>query len=470
MSKIIGIIGWGSYIPSLRLPLTDLAKARNVDPKKYLKGLILEKMALPQPYEDAVTMAFEAAKNALDRSKVNPEDIGIVVVGTESKPYSVKSVAGIIKDLLGCSPYAYVGDYDAACAGGIQAIVTCAAFIKSGLAKFGLAVASDISEYEFYHPGEPTQGAGAAAFVIGKGNVDVSIENFVAYSTDTNDFFRRSEERYPFVYGHFSEEAYLEHVIKTHEKIVSTRSPKPDYYAFHLPFGKMALKASKRIGLDDEEVERKVKPSFEVVKATGNQYAASILNVVIHFLENMVNVGERIEAISYGSGAQSIGIIFKVEHDLKKKVNLAPTLNHYLRKSKLVDVKYYEQRRRNLKEKPLIFGKIEPNSTNGVKRFICENCGMLLSPYTIKKCPRCYEKGENFRLREIFYPFKAKLLSFEETEKDVFEEMLKGKIRILEEETENLKVGMDLKLKVIKLKVEGKNGLIHYGPAYEKQE
>ncbi len=57
-----GIDKIGFYTPRYYLDLLTLAKARNVDPGKFCIGLGQQKMSLPSPDEDVVTMAASAAQ------------------------------------------------------------------------------------------------------------------------------------------------------------------------------------------------------------------------------------------------------------------------------------------------------------------------------------------------------------------------------------------------------------------------
>ena len=61
----IGIESISFHAPKHYLDLCDLARERGVDPEKYRTGLGQEKMAVPSPDEDVVTMGANAAACAL---------------------------------------------------------------------------------------------------------------------------------------------------------------------------------------------------------------------------------------------------------------------------------------------------------------------------------------------------------------------------------------------------------------------
>ena len=88
------ILGYGAYIPYYRLPTTEIARVW----KGGGSGPNVEK-AVASMDEDTVTMAIEAARQALEMAGLS--SLGAVFVGTESKPYAVKPTSTIVAQALG---------------------------------------------------------------------------------------------------------------------------------------------------------------------------------------------------------------------------------------------------------------------------------------------------------------------------------------------------------------------------------
>ena len=61
-SAAAGIASIGLHLPSLALPVEELAKLRGQDPKKYTIGLGCREMALCPPEVGAAELATEAAR------------------------------------------------------------------------------------------------------------------------------------------------------------------------------------------------------------------------------------------------------------------------------------------------------------------------------------------------------------------------------------------------------------------------
>ena len=90
----VGIEQIAAYVPSYALSLRDLAVARNVPPEKMTAGLGVHEMAIPAPCEDVVTLAASAGLRCLRRAGVDPGEIGMLLLATEtgvdhSKPVGI---------------------------------------------------------------------------------------------------------------------------------------------------------------------------------------------------------------------------------------------------------------------------------------------------------------------------------------------------------------------------------------------
>ena len=94
--------------------------------------------AVPGLDEDTVTMALEAARNALARARVDPQDIGAVWVGSESHPYAVKPTSTIVAEAIGATPFTQAADWQFACKAGTEAMQAAIGLVGSGMARYAL--------------------------------------------------------------------------------------------------------------------------------------------------------------------------------------------------------------------------------------------------------------------------------------------------------------------------------------------
>ena len=101
---------------------------------------------MPDLDEDAVTIAVEAARNALQRASVDPERIGAIYVGSESHPYAVKPSATIVGQAVCTSSSFTAADLEFACKAGTAAVQACLGLVGSNSIDLGLAIGTDVSQ------------------------------------------------------------------------------------------------------------------------------------------------------------------------------------------------------------------------------------------------------------------------------------------------------------------------------------
>ncbi len=338
---MIGIIGYGAYIPLYRVKTEEIARVWGRNSQSVISGLLIEEKSVPAMDEDSITMGVEASLNALKRARINPKEIGAIYCGSETPSYSVKPNIATIGETIGATPNLTGADVEFACKAGTAAMQICMGLAKSGYIKYGLAIGSDTAKYGIENIGDHSTGAGAAAFLIGDNKKEILAEIEGTYSciTDTPDFWRRSEEKYPQHAERFTgSPAYFKHTIhaaKTLMKNLDLKNSDIDHAIFHSPNGKFVVKAAKALGFDKE----KIKNGF-IVNRIANTYSAASLLGLTSVLDK-AKPGERILMTSFGSGAGSDSFSIKVTDKIKGSVNLAKTTEQYIGNKKYVDYAAY---------------------------------------------------------------------------------------------------------------------------------
>jgi hydroxymethylglutaryl-CoA synthase len=337
----VGIDALAVAVPRRYIDIEDLARARGIDPAKYTQGLGAREMAVAEPGEDTVSLAAEAARRALAATKLDGGDLGLLVVGTETGVDHSKPVASYVHGLLDLPRTMRVYDTQHACYGGTAGLMTALEWIASGASngKSALVVCSDIARYGVNTAGEPTQGAGAVAMVIGRNpamlEIDIGITG--TSSTHVHDFWRPLGMREAQVDGHYSVQCYLDALASAYRgwkhKALERElvhgdgmvSEKLARICYHVPFCKMAKKAHyhlRRCDLEDAqqpwdaaaEEQRaahsfrdQVEASLAVCSRVGNVYTGSLYLALAGLLETQAFAlaGQRIGLFSYGSGCTS---------------------------------------------------------------------------------------------------------------------------------------------------------------------
>ncbi|MCC6049857.1 MAG: hydroxymethylglutaryl-CoA synthase, partial [Thermofilum sp.] len=284
--------------------------------------------SVPGLDEDSLTMAYEAAREALEMSGVERSEVGAVLVGSESPPYAVKPSATVIAEALGLTPRVVAIDMEFACKAGTTAMILAAGLVASGAIKHGLAIGTDNAQARPGDELEYTAGAGAAAYLV-SGDSDrllAVLEYAYSYVTDTPDFWRREGERYPrHAYRFTGAPAYFNHIVGAAKGLMEEAGLKPsdfDYVVFHQPNVKFPLRAAQMLGFKPEQV----KPGL-LSGEIGNTYAAASLIGLARVLD-AAKPNQRILVVSFGSGAGSDAIsLVTTENVGKKKSSLERLLS-----------------------------------------------------------------------------------------------------------------------------------------------
>jgi hydroxymethylglutaryl-CoA synthase len=334
-----GIVGYGVYVPSYRIKVEEIARVWGDDPKSISRGLVVQEKSVPAPDEDTATISVEAARYAMKRAVIDPEKIGAVYVGSESHPYAVKPTATIVAEAVQAAPHLTAADMEFACKAGTAGMQACMGLVDSGIVEYGLAVGADTAQGAPGDALEYTASAGGAAYVIGKKDALAEIESTYSFTTDTPDFYRREGMPYPSHGGRFTGvPAYFRHVIAGAKGMfdkMGTDASDYDYAIFHQPNGKFYLKAAKTLGFNKEQVQHGL-----LTPVIGNTYSGATPIGLAAVLDE-AKAGDRILAVSYGSGAGSDAFSIMVTDKIEEKRELAPKVRDMIENKSYVDYALY---------------------------------------------------------------------------------------------------------------------------------
>ena len=341
----VGIVGYGSYIPRYRLPGAEIARiwagggAASPIREKAVAGLD----------EDVVTMAIEAARNAIACAEIDPLQIRAVWVGSESHPYAVKPTSTIVAESIGASADVLAADWEFACKAGTEAVQAALGLVGSGMARYILSIGMDTAQGRPGDALEYTAGSGGAAFILGPADESCAVyQGSYSYVTDTPDFWRRAGEIYPSHGDRFTgEPAYFAHTIaaaSTLMQMMRTTATDYAYAVFHQPNVKFPARAAKTLGFSAEQIA----PGL-LANEIGNVYSGSCMIGLTAILD-IAEPGDRILMVSYGSGAGSDAFDLRVTEHIKHRPRARVKTADYIERRSEIDYGTYVRFRDKLKD------------------------------------------------------------------------------------------------------------------------
>lgn len=342
-NRPVGLVGYGVYVPRYRIAAKEIARVWTDGQG----GVPVESKSVPGPDEDTITMAIEAARNALVRAALPAERLGAVWVGSESHPYSVKPSGGIVAEAIGAGRWVSAADWEFACKAGSEALTAAMALVGSGMQDYAMAIGADTAQSRPGDALEYTASAGAAALIVGPAEEAVAtIEATVSYVSDTPDFFRRADRPYPVHGNRFTgEPAYFHQIETAGRRLLADMGREPGdftYAVFHQPNAKFPQAVARRLGFSDAQIA----PGM-LSPTIGNTYSGAALAGICATLD-VAKPGETIFVTTYGSGAGSDAYALTVTEALLERRARAPLTEVYLRRAVFVDYAVYAKWRGKL--------------------------------------------------------------------------------------------------------------------------
>ena len=138
-----GIIGTGSYVPERVLTNHDLEKMVDTTDQWILERTGIRERRIAGENETNVTMGRLALETAIESARIDPKDIDLLVVGTNTTDPVWPSAAGHIAHLLSFRRNVPFFDLQAGCTGFNYSLAMAEQFVKSGQYETVAVVGSD---------------------------------------------------------------------------------------------------------------------------------------------------------------------------------------------------------------------------------------------------------------------------------------------------------------------------------------
>lgn len=179
MEKINAVItGVGGYVPDYVLTNEEISRMVDTNDEWIMTRIgVKERRILNEEGLGTSYMARKAAKQLMQKTGSNPDDIDAVIVATTTPDYHFPSTASILCDKLGLKN-AFAFDMQAACCGFLYALETGASLIASGRYKKIIIVGADkMSSMVNYQDRAtcPIFGDGAAACMLEATTEDLGV-------------------------------------------------------------------------------------------------------------------------------------------------------------------------------------------------------------------------------------------------------------------------------------------------------
>lgn len=137
------IAGVGYAIPETVVTNDDLTKLYDTSDEWIYTRTGIKERHIVSGNESAIDLGLLAAKNAIDKSGLKPDDIDLIIAASSAPPKLYPAIGCQLHEKLGISKPIPAFDITAACSGLIYALSIAKAYIATGMYKNILLVATD---------------------------------------------------------------------------------------------------------------------------------------------------------------------------------------------------------------------------------------------------------------------------------------------------------------------------------------
>lgn len=136
------IIGWGKALPETSMSNDDLSAIVETNDEWIQARTGIRERRIANERESTATLAYEAARHALEVADILPTNLDLIIVATSTPDHVFPSTASLVQDFLGASK-AGAFDLSAACSGFVYALQMGADAIRAGSATYVLVIGSE---------------------------------------------------------------------------------------------------------------------------------------------------------------------------------------------------------------------------------------------------------------------------------------------------------------------------------------
>jgi 3-oxoacyl-[acyl-carrier-protein] synthase III len=144
VSRYVRIAGWGKYLPERVMPNAELEGLVDTSDAWIRARTGIAERRIAAAHETTCSLAVNAARAAMAKAGVSPEELELIIVATCTPDYAnMPATASLVQEALG-SRRAGAFDLNAVCSGFLYGLTTASQFVLSGAHRTVLVVGADV--------------------------------------------------------------------------------------------------------------------------------------------------------------------------------------------------------------------------------------------------------------------------------------------------------------------------------------
>lgn len=324
------IVAYGGYLPFLRLKREEYVNALGSCAAE------IKEKAVMDIDEDAMTMAVEAARNAI--SGLDADQMGALALASANFPYQEKFMAGTVVEALGLKGDVLTSHHSCSALAGAEAFLCALGMLDQTDRRYALVVISDAPRAGVFNELDHGLGAAACAFVLAKDQPGLEFEGVHNWGCEYMGLrYRLPGETTARDIGvrAYSSQAFHQTVRAAVSGLLDQLGRSSAHYR-HLLLPQTDVKASfslaEKMGFGESQLRGGM-----VFDRVGDAGCCSPFLGLCKALESM-EVGDRALVCSYGAGSGSSALSFSLTGRMPKSPN---PVGVQLEKKKYISYMHY---------------------------------------------------------------------------------------------------------------------------------
>jgi 3-oxoacyl-[acyl-carrier-protein] synthase-3 len=142
VSPHVHIVGWGKYVPQRVLSNDDLSRTLDTTDEWIRTRTGIRERHIADDGETTASMSVQAARRALEVARLNPAQLGLIIVATITPDYIFPATASLVQDMIGAN-HAAAFDLSAGCTGFIYGLNVATHLLSSGAYQNALVIGAE---------------------------------------------------------------------------------------------------------------------------------------------------------------------------------------------------------------------------------------------------------------------------------------------------------------------------------------
>lgn len=307
----IEIIANGSYIPKNKVTNAILAKQLGITEEYIFKRTGIKQRFFASEAESIENMATNAAKDALEKAKVEKEKIDMIVVATTATECFMPGISYQVQrqlDIKECICF----DLLAGCSGYINGMDIIRNYIALG--KIQKAILIGVENLSAHTKKDDIGTAillsdGAGATIIQKAEQEKKYESYIKSEGQQGDILISKVNEFIYMEGKEVYKYAITETVENIKELLKRSGEKLENIKYIIPHqsnDRILQAIANRLKIDESKVYRNI-------ETKGNTFCASIPIVLEEMQEReLLNPGDKIILLGYGGGLNTGSILMEV--------------------------------------------------------------------------------------------------------------------------------------------------------------